>query len=306
MDRGAWRATVPGAAHTHFHQQKREIKFRMEKQPEHFWKPFSALHTGESALYGKRDTGFRCPSGGGGRREAPEGPRDWNPKAKHLSSDSSRAPGEASWLMFFPDYNNHVLHIRPKNRASGRQNHHGGCQTGMGPTHVPPGCPAGRNVLVSKIQSPSGPVWPEEGGKKACDFLSKHHSNRLTGTELNLDFRWKGSSSRNGVSWGSPRQTLCDSGGHAMFQKNTHPTLIFLLRRRWKASFYSQDGSRPLSASHTASKSVATCPPTLGKYGLIVWTGQTLKSHWNPPIFPYSNTHRNELIWLSQFKKILI
>lgn len=54
--------------------------------------------------------------------------------------------------------NNHVLHIRPKNRASGRQNHHGGCQTGMGPTRVPPGCPAGRNVLASKIQSPSGPV----------------------------------------------------------------------------------------------------------------------------------------------------
>ena len=103
MDRGAWRATVPGAAHTHFHQQKREIKFQMEKQPEHFWKPFSALHAGESALYRKRDTGFRCPSGGGGRREAPEGPRDWNPKVKHLSTDSSTAPGEASWFMFFPD-----------------------------------------------------------------------------------------------------------------------------------------------------------------------------------------------------------
>lgn len=197
--------------------------------------------------------------------------------------------------------------------TSGQRTGHLGGRTTTGaarwawdPHALPRAAPLAGMFSWARFRAPQDQSDLRKEGRRHVTLCQKHHSNHLTGTELNLDFQWKGSSSRNGASWGSPRQTLCDSWGQAMFQKNTHPTLIFLLRRRWKASFYSQDGSRPLSASHTASKSVATCPPTLGKYSLIVWTGQTLKSHWNPPVFPYSNTHRNELICLSQFKKILI
>lgn len=93
-------------------KEKREIRFQMQKKPEDFWKSLSSLHAGGSALCQDHNTGReemrkerpQTPLPLRWRRKGwrpPEGTRDLNPKAKCLSTDSSRAQGEYLGLCSF-------------------------------------------------------------------------------------------------------------------------------------------------------------------------------------------------------------
>ena len=96
-----------------------------------------------------------APPGEGAEGRPPKVPETEILKSNTSALTAAQPLGKHLGLCSFQikkNNNNHVLHIRPKNWASGRQNHHGGCRMGMGPTRAPSGCPAGRNVLASKIQ----------------------------------------------------------------------------------------------------------------------------------------------------------